>query len=135
METPPILPPTPPESPVPAPQGSPSDRQWAAITHLSALVGLVVPFGNIVGPLIVWLVKKPEMPSLEPVGKAVLNYQISWSIWGIIAGVIGVVGSCLIVPILLPIGVVIAWLVFTILGGVKASSGETYQYPLCLKFL
>jgi len=132
MDTPPILPPTP-EPP------EPSDgelRQWTVITHVSPLIGLVVPVaGNIAAPLIIWLIKKPELPGLEPVGKTVLNFQISWSIWMLIASAIGFAASCLIVPLLLPLGVAVAWIIFTAMGSMKASNGEPYEYPLTIKIL
>ncbi len=132
MDTPPILPPSP-------EQPTPSDaelKQWTVIMHVSPLVGLVVPFaGNIVAPLIIWLIKKPDLPGLEPVGKTVLNFQISWSIWMAIASAVGVAAFCLIVPIILPIGFVIAWIIFTIMGSIKASNGEPYDYPLTIKIL
>jgi len=132
MDTPPVLPPAaePPE---------PSDgelRQWTVITHVSPLIGLVVPVaGNIAAPLIIWLIKKPELPGLEPVGKTVLNFQISWSIWMLIASAIGFAASCLIVPLLLPVGVAVAWIIFTAMGSMKASNGEPYEYPLTIKIL
>lgn len=132
MDTPPVLPPAaePPE---------PSDgelRQWTVITHVSPLIGLVVPVaGNIAAPLIIWLIKKPELPGLEPVGKTVLNFQISWSIWMLIASAIGFAASCLIVPLLLPLGVAVAWIIFTAMGSMKASNGEPYEYPLTIKIL
>jgi len=132
MDTPPILPPAP-EPP------EPSDgelRQWTVITHVSPLIGLVVPVaGNIAAPLIIWLIKKPELPGLEPVGKTVLNFQISWSIWMLIASAIGFAASCLIVPLLLPLGVAVAWIIFTAMGSMKASNGEPYEYPLTIKIL
>jgi len=132
MDTPPILPPAP-ETP------APSDgelRQWTVITHVSPLIGLVVPVaGNIAAPLIIWLIKKPELPGLEPVGKTVLNFQISWSIWMLIASAIGFAASCLIVPLLLPLGVAVAWIIFTAMGSMKASNGEPYEYPLTIKIL
>jgi len=132
MDTPPILPPAP-EPP------EPSDgelRQWTVITHVSPLIGLVVPVaGNIAAPLIIWLIKKPELPGLEPVGKTVLNFQISWSIWMLIASAIGFAASCLIVPLLLPVGVAVAWIIFTAMGSMKASNGEPYEYPLTIKIL
>jgi uncharacterized Tic20 family protein len=132
MDTPlpPPEPPLPPPSPSPAP--GLSDTQWAVILHLSALVGIPVPiFGNILGPLVVWLIKKPDIPSLEQVGKDVLNFQISWSIYMALASLgmffcIGVV--------LLPV-VGIAWLIFLILGAIKASNGERYDFPLTIKML
>jgi len=132
MDTPPVLPPAP-EPP------EPSDgelRQWTVITHVSPLIGLVVPVaGNIAAPLIIWLIKKPELPGLEPVGKTVLNFQISWSIWMLIASAIGFAASCLIVPLLLPLGVAVAWIIFTAMGSMKASNGEPYEYPLTIKIL
>ena len=94
-----------------------------------------MPFGNILAPLIVWQVKKAELPGLDAVGKNVLNFQISYMIYGIVATVIGIVGSCIYVPIALPFIVAIAWLVFTILGGIKASNGEAYDFPATIKFL
>ena len=52
-------------------------RSWAMWCHLSALAGLVVPLGNILGPLIVWQMKRNEFPSVDAHGKAALNFQLS----------------------------------------------------------
>jgi len=123
--------PIPPRSP--APQSE--ERQWVLGIHLSALAGLFIPVGNILGPLVIWLIKKDQFPGLDPVGKAVLNFQISWAIWIVASIVVGVVGSCLFVPILLPFAAFIGWLVFTIIGAVKASNGEAYEFPLTIKML
>ncbi len=123
---------TPPPPPEPA---DPVLRQWTVIVHLSALAGLLVPFGNILAPLIIWLIKKTEIPALDPVGKTVLNFQISYSIYIIGSLIVFGILSCLLVPILLPIAVTIAWLVLTIIGAVKASNGERYQFPLAMKLI
>jgi hypothetical protein len=129
----------PPSNPLPQPPSQPSagldPKQWAVITHVSGLAGVVIPFGNIIAPLVLWLIKKSEIPSLDQVGRDVLNFQISYTIYGVAAAIIGVIGSCLIVPIFLPIAVLIAWLVFLILGAVKASNGERYVFPLAIKML
>jgi uncharacterized Tic20 family protein len=125
--------PLPPQQPAPA---SVSDQQWIVFLHLSAFAGLVLPsLGHIFGPLIIWLVKKPESPAIDAAGRNVLNFQISWTIWIFLSIVIGFAGSCLVVPIILPFGFIIAWVVFVILGAVKASNGETYQFPLTIKML
>ncbi len=126
METPPIL---------PEPE-NPELRQWTVIMHLSALSGLVIPcFANVVAPLVIWLIKKPELPALEPAGKSVLNFQISWAIWLFASAIFGFGLSCFIIPLIVPLGFFIAWLVFTIIGSVKASNGETYVFPLTIAFL
>ena len=152
MDTPPPPPnseSTPPPAPTPAPPpasiraplppqqaASVSDQQWIVFLHLSAFAGLVLPsLGHIFGPLIIWLVKKPESPAIDAAGRNVLNFQISWTIWIFLSIVIGFAGSCLVVPIILPFGFIIAWVVFVILGAVKASNGEPYQFPLTIKML
>ena len=48
---------------------------------------------------------------------------------------IGVFGSCLIVPMALPVITTIAWIIYMILGAVKASNGVNFNYPLTIKFL
>ena len=126
---PPYPPPLPPET------NDASERQWIIILHLSALAGLViVGFGHILGPLIIWLLKKNEVSGLDEAGKSVLNYQISWSIWFFISGVVAAVGSCLVVPLALPVGTFIAWLAFLINGAIKASNGVIYNFPLTIRF-
>ena len=152
MDTPPLPPnpePTPPPAPEPAPSvpsapsptplppqqpvaGSVSDQQWIVFLHLSALAGFVLPsFGHILGPLIIWLVKKPESPAIDAAGRNVLNFQISWTIWMVVSFL--TIWAC--VGVVVFPAVVIAWLVFVIIGAVKASNGETYQFPLTIKML
>ena len=131
MDTPSATPAPVPQPPAQPPSSELSSNQWAVITHLSALAGLVLPVGNILAPLVLWLVKKAEVPSLDQVGKDVLNFQISWSIYLLLSGLsmffcIGVV--------LLPVAA-IAWLVFLILGTIKASNGERYNFPLTIQVL
>jgi uncharacterized Tic20 family protein len=127
--------PTPSPPPLPPNGNDTSARQWAVILHLSALAGLViVGFGHVLGPLVIWLLKKNELPSLDAVGKNVLNFQISWSIWFLVSGVVAAIGSCLIVPLALPVGTFIAWLAFVINGAIKASNGVNVSFPLTIRF-
>jgi len=123
---------------------TPKERQWAVILHVSAFAGFFIPFGNIIAPLVIWLIKKQEMPCLDQVGKDVLNFQISWAIWSVLIVVIGglviMLGSCIVGPfalLLVPIFFIfsIAWLVFIIQGAVKASNGEAYEFPGSIPFL
>ena len=55
-------------------------RQWAMLCHLAAFAGLAVPFGNLLGPLIVWQMKKDVDPFVDAQGKEALNFQISVAI-------------------------------------------------------
>jgi uncharacterized Tic20 family protein len=130
MET---TPPNTPEPAPPTPPSGPDERQWKTFLHLSALIGLVLPTcGNIVGPLVIWLLKKQELPGLEAEGRKVLNFQISATIYMVVLSLIGFI-ACVFV--FLPLAVFIWWLVYTILGAVKASNNESIEFPLTIKFL
>ena len=120
-------------APPPAPTGTPSaeERQWAMFAHLAALAGFIIPFGNLIGPLIVWMMKKEAMPFVEDQGKESLNFQITVTIAAIIAAVLIVV---LIGALLLPL-VGIAALVFIVIAAIKANEGVAYRYPFALRLI
>jgi uncharacterized Tic20 family protein len=109
----------------------PNEKQWGMLAHLTALATFIVPFGHIVGPLIVYLVKKDEYEFVMDQGKEVLNFQITWSLIFIVSAVLIIVG----IGILLLIGFGIAWLVLVIVGTVAANNGQYYRYPFTIKFL
>jgi uncharacterized Tic20 family protein len=120
-------------SPPPSPGGevSADQRQMALFSHLSSLSGLIIPLGNILGPLILWLVKKDTMPFVDDQGKEAVNFQITIAIAGIVAGLlVFVLIGFLLVPV---IG--IAWLVLSVLAGIKANEGQYYRYPFAIRLL
>lgn len=107
-------------------------RTWGMLCHLSALCMYVgVPFGNLAGPLLVWLLKRNEFPYVDEQGKESLNFQISISIYGIVAAIL----------ILVFIGFVLLFalaafqLVMVIIAAVKANEGNPIRYPLTIRFL
>jgi len=127
------------EPPVPLPPNSssgPTVEQWKVILHLSGLAGIPFPLGgNILAPLIIWLIKKPVSPALDAEGRKVLNFQISYFIYAVLASAVASSFVLLLVPLALPVLVFVAWLVFTILGAVKVSNGEEYRFPLVIRIL
>lgn len=107
------------------------ERTWAMLTHLSAFAGLVFPFGNIVGPLVVWLLKRDEFPAIDAHGKEALNFQISVTIYYIVSAVL----ILIIIGIPLILAVMILQIVCIILATLKANAGEMYQYPFSIRFI
>lgn len=105
---------------------------WAMFGHLSALFGLIFPFGHILGPLIVWQVKKDSMPFVASEAKEALNFNITWTIYlaiGLAAGlVLTLVAVGFLILMALPL-VGIAMVVLAIIGGLKANEGRPYRYP------
>lgn len=121
---------TEPTSQVP-PSTAPVSRTFEVLSHALGFAGFVFPFGNILGPLIVWLMKKAESPSVDAHGKEALNFQISMTIWVLLCAASWLV---LIGIILFP-AALITGVVLTIIGTVKASNGELYRYPLTIRFI
>jgi uncharacterized protein len=106
-------------------------RQWAMILHFSLLAGLIVPLAGFVAPIIIWQVKKAELPALDIHGKIVLNWLISSLIYAVISLILIVV--LIGIPLLILLGVLSV--VFPIIGGIKANNGEEWKYPLSIRFL
>lgn len=105
-------------------------RTWAMICHLMALCGYVIPFGNILGPLIVWAIKKDEHEFINDQGKEAINFQLTM----IIAFII----SCLLIFVIIGIpllaAVAIFDLVMIVVAAIKANDGIRYRYPLTIRF-
>jgi uncharacterized Tic20 family protein len=112
--------------------------QWSVVFHLSGLAGLLFPaIGNWLAPLVLWLIKKNEDPALDIVGKQVVNFQLSYTLYSVVLGVVaGILSFILIGFLLFPLLLVlfILWLVFMIQAAVKTSNGEAYRYPCTIEF-
>jgi uncharacterized protein len=108
------------------------ERNWAMFAHLSSLLGLIgIPLANIIAPLVIWQVRKDDMPFAADQAKECLNFQISMTIYALISFVL----VLLVVGIFLLIAVVIVDLVFTIIAAIKANEGTAYRYPLTIRFV
>jgi uncharacterized Tic20 family protein len=121
------------EDPQVSPQAVSKDEQnWAMICHLSALAGFIIPFGNLIGPLVVWQMKKDTMPLVDQHGKEALNFQITVTI----AALICVVLMLVLIGVFLIMIVGLGALVFTIIAGIKVANGELdYKYPFALRLI
>ena len=106
-------------------------RGWAMLSHLGAFVGVVIPFGNIIAPLVIWLIKKEESAFVEDQARESLNFQISLSIYMLAAGFLTFV---LIGFVLVPAAGIFG-IVVVIIAAVRANKGEKYRYPLCIRFI
>lgn len=115
---------------------SPDARQWGMFAHLSALVGFLIPFGNVIGPLVIWMMKKDQVPFVNDQGKEALNFQITVSLAVVAAVVVGVLSICIggVGFFLLP-AVGIAGAVMAAIGAMEANKGVAYRYPFALRLI
>jgi uncharacterized protein len=124
------------------------ERQMGMFLHLSALLNLIIPFAGYIVPVVLWQTNKNEMPGLEAHGKEAVNWMITsfiYSICGIVLIVLGVITLIaelpvlgvliLVVSILAMLTLSILNIVYAVVAGVKAGSGEHWEYPLNIKFL
>ena len=127
--------------PLPTPQttaAAPSVRTWCMLAHLSALVGLIVPMGNIIGPLVVWLLKRDQSPEIDEHGKESVNFQISMFIYIAALSVIAFILIFILIGFLLiPVIAILCILdiVFVIIASIKANDGQPYRYPMTLRLV
>ncbi len=112
---PPLLQPDIPNSPPPLTPPT----NWRLYMELLSFAGLVFPLGNILGPVILWLVKKDTIPTVNEEGKKVINFNLSWTLWGIVTCGLGF----------------IAWAVIAIIASLKAANNERFEHPLTIAFL
>jgi uncharacterized Tic20 family protein len=116
--------------PMPVMSSTPDDRLFAMLCHLGTLV-TVVPFANIIVPLVIWFIKKDKSPLVNDQGKEALNFQITI----MIGYVIGFVLVLFVVGIFLLIALGIYHLIFSIIAAIKAYDGNAYRYPFTLRLI
>ena len=108
------------------------DNQFLVITHLSQLITLVIGFGSLIVPLILWLTQKDKIYQMDTHGKNIVNFQLSLIVYCIIC-----------VPLILFFGLGllgfivlgVVGVIFPIINAIKASRGETPSYPLSFNFI
>ena len=101
------------------PTPAPPAQNWRLFLELAPLIGIILPLGNILGPLILWMVKKDTEPAVKTHGPDAMNFHISWSIWTLVSCGLG--------------GLV--YLVFWIIRVIKFASIEDYKAPLTLNLI
>lgn len=105
-------------------------KVYCMLMHFSQLTNGLAPGAGLVLPLVMWLTNKDEFPEIDEHGKRIMNWSISSTIYFIISAIlmlalVGIVGI-LIMGILC--------LLFPIMGGIKAHSGQLWDYPMSIKF-
>jgi len=107
-------------------------RTWATFCHLASFVGYIgIPFGNILGPLVIWLMKRNEFELVDDQGRESINFQLSFMLYIFISLILVFVLVGILFLIVLPI----AQIVLVIIASIRANNGEYYRYPLTIRFL
>jgi uncharacterized Tic20 family protein len=114
------------------------DKLWACVSHFGGLLGILPP-------LVIFLALRDRSSLVRQEAKEALNWQITF-IMGyllllLVAGFLSVVLAVLsfgnAAPVLtaLPFLLYIANAAFSIIGGLRVSSGGTYRYPFSIRLI
>ncbi len=105
-------------------------RQWAFALHLSILTGYLVPLAGLIVPILIWQLKKDELPGLDIHGKNAANWIISHIIYFIVSLLL-----CLVViGFFMLIALAIISVIFPIIAAIKANDGVAWKYPMAISF-
>ena len=103
---------------------TPEDKNWGMLAHLSALLAMLIGGMSFLGPLVVYLAKK-ENPFVEDQAKESLNFQISVLIVSLIS----------IITCIGPLIVLVAAIIYTVIGAMEANKGIAYRYPYTFRLI
>jgi uncharacterized Tic20 family protein len=102
------------------------------LVHIAAFTGFIIPVPgvNYIAPLIIWLLKKEEMPFVDDQGKQAMNFQLTVLIVALVcfALTLVVIG----IPMLIALG--IYTFVMIVIAAIKANDGIAYRYPFTIQF-
>ncbi len=107
------------------------DRTWGSLAHLCALAGLLIPFGSLLGPLIMWRTRGQRSAFVGNEALEALNFNISVAL----AFVICLALAWILVGILMLSGLVIYWIVMTVIATIRTGEGHAYRYPVTLRLI
>jgi len=140
-----------------------NEKNNAMLIHLSSFGSLIIPFGSLILPIILWQAMKKDSNYVNFHGKQAVNFNISFFIYNVIAiilffgsslgAIINVVqegdnaanfqdisgtlfsvgGIITAIIVLSAIGLI--KLIFILIAAIKASQGEEYKYPLTIPFV
>ena len=106
------------------------ERNWAMYIHFAQLLNMLFPFAGLVAVIIMWQIKKEESSYVDRHGKIVLNWMLSYFLYGIVCLLLVYIGVGIVLLLLLKIAIFI----LAIVGGVKANDGIVWEYPLSIRF-
>ncbi len=108
-------------------------RKWMLLMHSIPFLGLIIPFGNVLFPIFLWIHKANDNKTYDIHGRAVINFHSSIMFYFIIS-------LLLFFPFpginfFLTAAVVLFGIITTIVNIFSALSDGTHNYPLSIRFL
>lgn len=115
-------------------------KTWGIFAHLSSITYILGGVLAFLGPLVVWLIGKDKASTIDMHGKEALNFGITVSIFALGIWVVTFLATAFlgllgILVNLLWLALFVFWVVFMIIGTVKAGQGVVYHYPVSFRMV
>eukprot|EP00913_Durusdinium_trenchii_P035296 g33026.t1 len=104
---------------------------WAMILHVSQFGFYAFPIAGVIAPIVIWQIKKDELPEIDRHGRMVINWMISLTIYAVVSGILVLV----LIGIVMLIALGIVAVVFPVIGAIKANQGEFWRYPMTITLI
>ncbi len=114
---------------------SAEEKQWGMFAHLASLAGIIIPLGNLLGPLIVWLVKKDSSPFVRNAAAGAFNFSITMALISILGWILNFTVVLAIIGIPLVLLGAFGAIVLGVVGAIKSWNGVAFTYPFQFKIL
>jgi uncharacterized protein len=106
------------------------ERLWGMLAHLLSFVAAYIALG-FVAPLVVLLVFGQRSAYVRAHAVESLNFNLSWLLYAVVAGILLIIGIGLLILIALGI----AYVVLVVIASIRANNGEFFRYPLTIRFV
>ncbi|HUS87389.1 MAG TPA: helix-turn-helix domain-containing protein [Bacteroidales bacterium] len=114
--------------------------------HYSALTFIILPLGNIILPMILWVLKKDKIKELSVYARNLLNWQVTWTILVFITMMLIMpkmlsmrIGSDNFISLdsllLYPFVMTVINFIYTLVAGIFVSERYRNLFPLAIRFL
>ena len=109
-----------------------TERQWGAITHAAALLGILLPMALVLGPMIVWMIKRNESTFLDNQGKEAVNFQLTLLVASFIFILLSGITKIffIIAAVLFFAGIILA-----AVAAFNVYQGKEYRYPFAVRLI
>ncbi len=109
--------------------------------HLSVFGGFILPLAGFVAPILIWRLKRDEVPQIDPHGRTLVNWLLSSTFYcGLFLVVFALLPQSALLPqVVLPTLVVlwvlsVVWLVLPLIAAVRTHQVQEWSYPLAIPF-
>ncbi len=109
-----------------------TERQWGAIAHAAAVLGILLPMALVLGPMIIWMIKRNESPFVDAQGKEAVNFQLTILVTSfvliLLAGITKI--FFIISAVVLAVG-----MIFGAVAALNVYKGKDYRYPFAVRLI